>query len=175
MFFNFVKIDKTEPRFEQLKTPIKMIGVSMSTGMDTIYKDAPALGKQYRKIKGTILNKKEPWAFVAISKNFSNDNRNWDYLMGDVVTDFNIVPQGLIAFEIPVNNYAVFSIRPKFGFLWGIVIGKTKKYIFNEWFPRSKYEVDSSVLGDFEYHDNRSIGKKPSIDLYVPVKEKRAN
>jgi predicted transcriptional regulator YdeE len=99
-----------------------------------------------------------------INKNSSNDNRNWDYLMGDVVTDFNNVPQGLITFQIPVNNYAVFSIRLKFGFLWGIVIGKTKKYIFNEWF-----------LGDFEYHDTKSIGKNPSIDLYVPVKEKRAN
>jgi predicted transcriptional regulator YdeE len=58
--------------------------------------------------------------------------------MGDVVTDFNNAPQGLITFEIPVNDYAVFSIRSKFGFLWGIVIGKIKKYIFNEWLPCSK-------------------------------------
>jgi hypothetical protein len=41
-----------------IEYPIKMMGISMRTGMDTIYKDASALGKQYRKIKGMIPKQK---------------------------------------------------------------------------------------------------------------------
>jgi predicted transcriptional regulator YdeE len=175
MYFGLIKIDKSEPKIIKLETPIKMIGVSMKTSMNTIYKDAAILGKEYEKIKNQNLvqNKKTPWAFVAVSKNFSNDNNSWEYLMGDVVTSFDNVPKGLIAFEIPARTYAVFTIRPKFSFLWGPTIGLTKKYIFTEWLPNSKYESDSNILGDFEFHDDRSISRNPSIDLYVTVKEKK--
>jgi predicted transcriptional regulator YdeE len=48
----------------------------------------------------------------------------------------------------------------------------TKKYIFTEWLPNSRYLADDRIVGDFEYHDERSLSKRPSIDLYVPVKEK---
>lgn len=149
-----------------------MIGVSLRTGMKSIYKDAPILGKKYKDIKDIIPNKKNPWAFVVVSKNFSNDNQKWDYLMGDVVTNFDNKPNSLEGFEIPENTYAIFTIQPKFSFLWGIMIGKTKKYIFDEWLPNSKYEVDSTILSDFEYHNERSVGKNPSIDLYIPIKER---
>jgi predicted transcriptional regulator YdeE len=132
------------------------------------------LGKEYQKVKNQnlIQNKKIPWAFVAISKDFSNDNSCWEYLMGDVVTTFDNVPQGLVAFEIPAKTYAVFTIRPKFSFLWGPTIGLTKKHIFTEWLPNSNYESDNTIIGDFEYHDERSISKNPSIELYVSVREK---
>ena len=173
MLFGLLKIDKSEPKIIQLNSPIKMIGVSIRTGMKTIYKDAVVLGKEYQKIKDSIQNKKEPWAFVAISKDISSDNSSWEYLMGDVVTTFDKVPQSLATFEIPAKTYAVFTIRPKLSFLWGPMIGLTKKFIFTEWLPDSKYESDSSIIGDFEYHDERSITKNPSIDLYVSVKEKK--
>lgn len=170
MFLNLV--DKSEPRIIKLEAPVKMVGVSMNTSMKTIYKDSAALGKEYRRVKNLIQNKKVPWAFVAISKDFSNNNIRWEYLMGDVVTSFDNVTNNLIAFEIPANTYAVFTIRPKFNLLWGPSIGLTKKYIFTKWLTNSKYKSDNSIVGDFEYHDDRSLGKKPSIDLYVAVKER---
>ena len=174
MFFHLVNIDKSEPRIVQLNAPIKMIGVSVRTGMRTIYKDAAALGKKYRRIKdsGLIRNKKDPWAFVAVSRDFTEDNSRWEYLMGDVVTTLENVPPGLIAFEIPAQTYAVFTMRSKFGFLWGPTIGLTKKYIFTEWLPNSRYLADNRIVGDFEYHDERSLSRTPSIDLYVCVREK---
>jgi AraC family transcriptional regulator len=174
MFFGLISVDKSEPRIVALEAPIKMVGVSMRTGMKTIYKDAPVLGKKYRKIteQGLIKNKKLPRTFVAISKNFSSDNRSWEYLMGDVVTTFDEAPKNLIAFEIPAKTFAVFSMRSRFRFLWGPIIGMTKKFIFTEWLPNSGYEADSSILGDFELHDERSTSKNPTIELYVPIKER---
>jgi len=167
--------EKSEPVIVTLKEPIKMIGVSTRTGMKTIFKDAARLGQEYRKIKdqNLITDKRSPWAFVAISKDFQG-TESWDYLIGDVVNTLGQVPAGLKAFEIPATTYAVFPIRPNSRFSWGITIGWMKKYIYTEWLPNSKYEANSSTLGDFEYHDERSLGKKPEIELYVAIKEKRS-
>lgn len=170
-FFLIGPVEKTEPRIVTLKEPIKMIGVSMRTGMKTIYRDAGTLGREYQKIKDLIKNKKEPWGFVAIGKDFKGTD-SWEYLMGDVVIDFSFVPPGLKSFEIPVMTCAVFTIRPKSRFAWGVAIGLTKKYIFTEWLPRSRFEAENSILGDFEYHDARSLGRRPQIDLYIAIKDK---
>jgi predicted transcriptional regulator YdeE len=173
-YFLIGPLEKSEPKIVTLKEPIKMIGVSTRTGMKTIFKDATNLGQKYKQVKeqGLIQNKRTPWTFVAISKNFQG-TESWDYLMGDVVNTLDYVPAELECFEIPPSTYAVFPIRPKSKFSWGITIGRTKKYIYTEWLPGSKYESDPSILGDFEYHDERSLSKKPVIDLYVAIKEKR--
>jgi AraC family transcriptional regulator len=165
--------EKVEPRIIRLEAPIRMIGVSMRTSMRSIYKDASRLGQEYRRAGelDLVKNKKEPWEFVAISKDFEGQE-SWEYLMGDVVNSLDVVPHGMKPFEIPAATYAVFPIRPKSKFAWGIAIGLTKKYVFTEWFPACPYEHDGSALGDFEYHDRRSLGRRPEIDLYVPVKLK---
>jgi len=172
MGLNIFAPDRSEPQIVTLDAPVMMAGVSARTGIDTIYRDVPALGKKYQKIKQSIPNRKVPWAFVAISKNFSSDTHKWDYLMGDVVTSFDSVPGDLEMFSIPPGTYAVFTVRPAFAFLFGLLIGRTKQFIFTEWLPKSGYEVDASVLGDFEYHDERSTGRHPSIEVYVPVRKK---
>jgi predicted transcriptional regulator YdeE len=173
-YFLIGPFEKVDPTIVTLNEPIQMIGVSTRTGMKTIFQDAANLGQKYKQVKdqGLIQNKKVPWAFVAISKNFQG-TESWDYLMGDIVNTLDHVPAGLECFEIPVSTYAVFPIRPKSKFSWGITIGRTKKYIYTEWLPNSNYEADPSILGDFEYHDERSLAKKPVIDLYVAIKEKR--
>jgi AraC family transcriptional regulator len=163
-----------EHRIVALKDPIKMIGVSIRTTQKTIFKDAVTLGNEYKKVKeqGIILNKKTPWQFVAISKDFIGDE-SWEYLMGDVVTNLDSIPTNLKSFEIPQITYAVFTIKPKSRFAWGISIGRMKKYICTEWIKNSGYELDNKVIGDFELHDKRSEQQNPEIDLYVAIKEKK--
>ena len=174
MFFGLLNIDKSDPDLVVLKSPVKMAGVSINTSMKTIFKDAATLGKQYKSVKdrNIVKHKTVPWAFVAISKNFTNQGNNWDYLMGDVVDSFDSQPDELVCFEIPARTYAVFKISPRFSFLWGPAIGLTKKFVYTEWLPQSGYETDSDVIGDFEYHDERSLARKPVIELYVAVKKK---
>jgi predicted transcriptional regulator YdeE len=165
---------KVEPKIITLQDPIKMIGVSIRTTQKTIFKDAVSLGKEYKKIKEQeiILNKKTPWQFVAISKDFEGEE-SWEYLMGDVVTNLDSIPMGLKSFEIPPMTYAVFTIKPKSRFAWGISIGRMKKYIYTEWINNSGYELDNKVIGDFELHDEKSEQPNPEIDLYVAIKEKK--
>jgi predicted transcriptional regulator YdeE len=143
----------------------------VKTDVKNIYKDASKLGKDYAEFKKTnnIPNLKEPWAFVAYSRDFDETTRSWEYIMGDVVTDLDSVPKGLNGYEIPAGKYAIFKIKAKFKLLWGLEITRMKKYVFEKWLPNSQYDSEGI---DFEYHDQRSTGKNPSIDLYVAIKEK---
>ncbi len=161
----------TEPRMIVLDEPILMLGVQVETGMKSVFRDVSRLGKRWQTFKkaGIIPNKKEPWAFVAISKDHDQQSGRWNYLMGDVVTCLDAVPPGLVSYAIPVGTYAVFTLRPANRFAWGLTIGRAKRYIYADWLPRSGYKP-GSVVSDFELHDERSTLKRgASIDLYVTV------
>lgn len=163
-----------ESQIVDLNEPIKIIGLSIDTNVKSVYRDVPKLGKQFNKLKKTfeIPNKSEPWGFAAVSKDYNEEKKTWTYIIGDVVTSFEEIPEGMISFEIPAIKYAVFLIRPKNRFAWGWAISKMKKYIYTEWLPKSNYE-QAGLIDDFEYHDERSTRKKnPEIDLYVAIKEK---
>jgi len=171
MSFLLNKIGDTEPEIITLQEPIKFVGLSVKTDVKNIYKDAAQLGKDYSQFKKThnIPNLKDPWAFVAYSRDFDEKTRSWEYIMGDVVTNLEEVPEGLKGYEIRAGKYAIFQMKAKFNFLWGLEIGRMKKYVFVEWLPQSQY---ASTGNDFEYHDERSTGKNPNIDLYVAIREK---
>lgn len=167
-------IDGIQPRIVDLERPIQIIGMAVDTDMRRVYRDVPTLGQQFGKHKRTheIPNKKQPWAFAAVSQGFDKEKGTFSYIMGDVVTRLDQIPAGLIAFEIPAIKYAVFPVRPKNRFGWGLAIANTKRYAYNVWLPNSEYEP-AGVIDDFEYHDERSIRKSnPEIDLYVAIKEK---
>jgi predicted transcriptional regulator YdeE len=174
MSFLLNKICDTEPEIVTLRESIKFVGLSVKTDDKKIYKDAAQLGKNYSQFKKNhdIPNLRDPWAFVAYSRDFDEETRSWEYIMGDVVTSLDSVPEGLKGYEIESGKYAIFTIKPKFNFLWGLEIGRMKRYVFVDWLPKSQY---LSTGSDFEYHDERSIGKKPSIDLYVAIREKEQN
>jgi predicted transcriptional regulator YdeE len=163
----------TEPRMIVLKEPILMLGMQVETGMKSVFGDVSRLGKRWQAFKktGMVPNRKEPWAFVAVSKDHDQLNGRWNYLMGDVVTRVDAVPAGLAFFAIPSGRYAVFTLWPSNRFAWGLTIAMAKRYIYAEWFPNSGFKANSAI-SDFELHDERSTLKRgPSIDLYVAVKE----
>lgn len=170
--YQFINKKHAEPVLVTLPEPIRVIGVSERTNENTIFKDARELGKRYDLIKksGVIPHKRDPWAFAALSRDYRDDG-SWEYLMGDVVTSLDTIPTGLSECEIPAGLYARFAIQPRFAFLWGPALGLTKKFIFSEWLPTSGYELDGSVVGDFEYHDQRSLGKNAEIELYVSIRK----
>ncbi|MBN1438658.1 MAG: effector binding domain-containing protein [Anaerolineales bacterium] len=164
-----------EPEVRDLKDPIRILGMAADTTMSRIYQDAPALGKRFSEFKKShpIPSKKEPWGFTAVSQGFARESGAFTYLMGDVVTDLDRVPAGLTGFEIPAGLYAVFPVRPKNRFAWGLAIANVKRYAYGKWLPRSGYDPAGTV-DDFEYHDERSLRKRnPQIDLYVAVRAKR--
>jgi predicted transcriptional regulator YdeE len=168
------EIRGTEPRIVELPEPLFVVGLSMETSVSQVRRDVPTLADQYRrfKLEHEVLNRRHPWAFVAVSKDFDPSTGSFWYMVGDVVTGFDAVPRELEVFEIPAIKYAVFPVRPRNRFGWPIAIAGAKRYAFTEWLPDSGYEP-AGVIDDFEYHDERSTRKRnPQIDLYVAINDK---
>ena len=166
--------DHLEPQIVTLETPIHFVGLLTHTTDRKIYREVARLGKRYNRIKtiNPISNLKEPWAFVAVTKNYQPETGQMDYMLGDVVTELERIPEGLSGFIIPAGIYAVFPIRPRFKFFWGPAMGRTKNHIYTQWLPKSDF-VLAGGIDDFEYHDAKSVGKRPEISLYVAVKHRR--
>ena len=165
--------DKSEPKIIKLDNPIYVIGLEINTDDKAIYQDVAKVANQFNSIKKTfpIPNLKEPWSSINISKDYNPEKRTFTYIVGDVVTVVDSIPPGLKAYEIPPLTYAVFPIRPKSKIAWGITMGRMKKFIYTEWFRISTYKPSDS-FGEFELHDERSLGKHPEINLHVAIREK---
>jgi predicted transcriptional regulator YdeE len=168
-------LDGYQPRIVDLERPIRIVGMTTDTSMADIYRDVPALGKKFQEYKKhhAIPAKKEPWGFAAVSKGFDKATGAFSYTIGDVVTHCEKIPAGLTSFEIPAIPYAVFPVRPKNRFGWGLAIENVKRYAYTTWLPQSGYEP-AGMIDDFEYHDERGTRKSnPEIDLYVAIQKRQ--
>jgi AraC family transcriptional regulator len=173
LYFVFIgKAEKPEPEIVKMEKPLFFVGLEISTSDKAIYKDVGKVAAEFNRIKkiNPIPNLQVPWVFVAVSKDYCPRQGTFTYIVGDVVTLIDSIPEGLKSFEIPAITYAVFPIRPKSRIAWGITMGRMKRYIYTKWLPGSGYKP-SALIGDFELHDDRSLGKKPEIGLYVGLKD----
>jgi len=74
------------------------------------------------------------------------------------------VPKGLAVRIVPASRYAMFVCFINAAKL-------TYNYIYNKWFPVSKYEWDKSKP-DFEYFSHGFLGKNIPMFIYIPIKKK---
>jgi predicted transcriptional regulator YdeE len=161
-----------EPRMESLDEPLTVAGMGIQTSDRTIARDAAALGRHLAKLKESIRNRAEPWRFVAASRDYEQATRSFFYFTGYVVRDRQAPPAGLSLLTVRPGGYAVFTIRPVLGFLWGPAIGRMKRHVYRDWLSAGPYRAAHRGIDDFELHDERSTGKKPSIELWVAVERK---
>jgi AraC family transcriptional regulator len=166
-------IDKKEPQIIKLDEPIKLIGIEINTNDRDVYRDVGTVASEFKELKKSspIPYLKQPWSSINISKDYNVETKTFKYIMGDVVTQVDTIPNRFHYYEVPALTYAIFQIKPKSKIAWGITMGRMKKYIYTEWLPKSGYSA-SEIIGDFELHDDRSLGKNPEIQLYVALHEK---
>ncbi len=159
-----------DPMIVILEEPLKAVGLSTRVSVKTVYKEVRPLLARYTAYKEQhgIPDLKQPWAFIALSEHFDPQTLSWDYTVGDVVTCHDRTPAALTAFQSPAGTYVVFRVRPRFSFLLGWAIGKTKRHAVNEWFPKSEYEFTGI---DFEYNDPQVPGTL-GVDLYFAAKKR---
>jgi len=162
--------EKPEPEIVKLDEPLRVIGLAISTNNTDIYKDVGFVYSVFnnQKKEHPVPYLKEPWEAVNISKDYDPQTGTFIYIVGEVVTRADTVPEGLDYFEVPPVRYAVFRIKPRSRLAWGITMGRMKRYIYAEWLPGSGYRP-SELIGDFELHDQRSLGRRPEIQLYVAL------
>lgn len=162
-----------EPQIVELDEPLLVMGMAVDTDSRSVYRDVPKLGQAYERYKAEhgIAHRREPWAYVAVGSHYDPQAKTFRYLMGDVVTRLDVVPEELEGFEIPTGTYAVFPVRPRVRWGWGAAITQVKVHAYEQWLPASGYRAAGGAVDDFEYHDERSTRRDdPEIDLYIAIK-----
>lgn len=94
-------------------------------------------------------------------------NSKFDYLVSKVVKDDNLVPSGMVSYEIPPQLVAVFTHEGSLD-----TLGETYDYIYNEWLPNSDYKLADA--DEVEWYDSRfKYGETDSqMDIHIPIKKK---
>ena len=89
-----------EPQIIDMLAPITIVGMSVETTLKRIYRDVPALGREFKalKQKHPIPNLQKPWGFAAVSRGYDPATGAITYMMGDVVTAAENIPECMHAF-----------------------------------------------------------------------------
>ncbi|QUH18804.1 AraC family transcriptional regulator [Alkaliphilus sp. B6464] len=108
---------------------------------------------------------------ICVNTNMETDE--FSYILGVEVTSFDNAMADMYKLEVPSATYAVFTTPSVEDPDFVDSIQGTWKYILEEWFPNSGYEIDDTKL-DFEFYDERCHPweyNKVSMEIYVPIKK----
>ncbi len=105
--------------------------------------------------------------------NTNTETDDFSYVLGVEVTDFHKALDTMYTLEVPAADYAVFTTPPVEEADFVESIKGTWKYILEEWFSASGYEIDDTKQ-DFEFYDERCHtweNDKMVMEIYVPIKK----
>ena len=106
---------------------------------------------------------------ICINTNIETDE--FSYVLGIEVVNFDNALEEMYKLEVPAATYAVFTTPKVNDKDFVSSIKGTWKYILEEWFPSSGYEIDGGKL-DFEFYDEQCHPweyEKLSMNIYIPV------
>lgn len=91
----------------------------------------------------------------------SDYTKPYSYLLGVPVDNFDALPKGMVAVEIPAQDYEVFAAK-----------GKMPEAIVNTW--QEIWQKDKALKRnyrfDFEVHDATSFSEQPLVNIWIGVK-----
>lgn len=97
---------------------------------------------------------------------------SFSYILGVETPNFDKAEKEMYTLEVPAAKYAVFTTPLVDENDFVDSIQGTWKFILEDWFPNSKYEIDDTKL-DFEFYDERCHPweyKKVCMEIYIPIK-----
>lgn len=137
-----------------------IFGVSKNSNDLRIDKDIKEMSKQYL----TAVKQDFVLPYFVLSKNYDKKTTNFEMFIGST-HEYN----DLEKFVIPKGKYCKITVKPKWGFLWGLSIGKAKRFFYTKWLPNSEYKA---VNMEYEYHTEKSAGNNPTIDVIFAIEDK---
>ena len=123
-------------------------------------KDISALARKYHEAVGK--NSGEVVPFFVISKDYDENTKDFQLFIGGLNKN-----ESLEAFVIPKGLYGKTTIKPRFGLMWGLSIGKAKRAFYTQWLPKSNY---AALNMEYEHHTEISKEKKPQMEILFAVK-----
>lgn len=160
------------------KDAFKIVGYEFKTTLrnNAHSRDIPAFWNQCNienkesKLYATQNPSKHGEYGICINTNIETDE--FSYILGIEVSNFDSALEEMYKLEVPAATYVVFTTPKVIDEDFVASIQGTWKYILQEWFPNSGYEIDSTKF-DFEFYDERCHPweyKKLSMDIYIPIK-----
>ncbi len=163
------RYDKNRITISFVETPdLKMIGKPLlqedCRNFDRLEEAAYWLDHDMPGITAEELAQIEPYKNDKIAMWYHTvENTDITYLLGPVVKNIGIVPQGMIPVTIPGRRYAVFEMKPE---SWGENLAEDVrqlcKYIFWEWVP-----ANGAITDKLGFTFERYQGKK--VAVYLPL------
>ena len=103
------------------------------------------------------------WRFYGVT--FATNKKDaFDYIAGmSVHSDATPPDKALVTRNVPAAKYAVFKCA-------GQDMGKTYQYIYGEWLPKSRYNLDKNACC-FEQYAPREWMNRP-VYIYIPISPK---
>ncbi len=162
---------------EKIKTSLpelKLIGLTCRTNNKSeIDSSAAKIGPTLQKYFSSgypdkIPNRQEPGVTYCIYTDYESDfTGDYTYFIGEKVTDFTNLPEGLSSLTIPVQKYIKFTTSS--GEMPGVCIDAWQKI-----WAMSSENLDGtrSYIADFEVYDQRaSDPTKTILDIYISINE----
>lgn len=157
-----------EPRFEELG-PTKLVGISLE--MSRTNDQTQKLWRSFMPRRNNISNRT---ATSFMSMQVFPDGANqvadpsakftkWAVVQ---VEDLDSVPEGMEAYTIDGGLYAVFQHNGPATDL------STVMYIFQEWLPRSDYELDDREHFEVLPEGYNALDPSAHEEFWIPVKDK---
>ena len=160
----------------------KVVGYEFKTTLKnkSYTRDVPAFweerglgnGECETKLYATLTPPKHGEYCLCIKPDMKSDE--FSHLLAVGVEDFSKAEKDMYQLEVPAATYAVFTTPPVNEEDFVNSIQGTRKYILEEWFPSSGYEIDETKI-DFEYYDERCHtweNNKIVMEIFIPIKKK---
>ena len=110
----------------------------------------------------------------CINLSTTNLEDKFDYLFAVELDEGTLIPDGLTPLQFPEATYAVFRTPLVTVDKFVSAIKGTWRYILEDWFPQSSYQVDEKAY-DFEYYDEHCHHwdyDKVYMEIHIPIKER---
>lgn len=160
----------------------KVVGYEFQNNLKNILhtRDIPAFwsqrglddGASETKLYGALNPPKHGEYCICLKTNMETDD--FSYLLGVGVDSFNLATDDMCKLEVPSGMYAVFTTPSVAEQDFVDSIQGTWKYILEEWFPSSRYEIDETKF-DYEFYDEHCHPweyEKINMEIYIPIKLK---
>ncbi len=140
---------------------IKIVGISLKTTNENnqASKDIPVLWEKFFKenVSDKITNKKSCEIYALYTDYEGDFMKPYSVVLGYEVENFENIPEGMTAKEIPSSSYAVFK-------------AENPKTVMSAWQNIWKTSLNRKYLVDFEvYKTINSSTDMPSIEICVGI------
>ncbi|MBX9977929.1 MAG: GyrI-like domain-containing protein [Alphaproteobacteria bacterium] len=155
---------------------MKLVGISVRTNNAHIFEADPttnpiALTVQkyfHQGLPANIQNKKTPGITYCAYTDYESDyNGDYTYFIGEEVTSFEDVPEGMTTHTIPAQTYAKFTSDS--GPMPKVCVELWQKI----WFMEQQNQMEKRRYGtDFEVYDERAADHaNVTLDIYIALKK----